>query len=246
MLIAVFADIHANKPAFEACLSDAEKKGAQRTVLLGDYVGYGGAPEWVLDKVIELNRAGAPAIVGNHDAAVLRDNANMNPSANHVIEWTRRQLSLDQQKFLANLPYTVTEGHIMFVHADASTPDEWRYVLDIEDAVRSMIASRAEVTISGHVHRPALYSMSATAKLTAFTPSTGVPVPLSPRRRWHVVVGSVGQPRDGDPTAAYTLYDDEKREITFCRVAYDIEAAADAIHRSGLPAKFADRLYIGR
>jgi len=246
VLIAMFADIHANKPAFEACLADAKSFDIGKTVLLGDYVGYGGNPEWAVDKVAELVDKGAVAICGNHDVAVTHKHEQMNPSAQSVIEWTRVQLSMNQQQFLAHLPVTVPDDDRLFVHADASAPAKFRYVLDVEDAVRSINATKADVTLSGHVHKPAIYSMSVTAKLTGFTPSTGVAVPLLPRRRWLITVGSVGQPRDGDPAAAYCIYDTTKREITFRRVAYDIEAAAAAIHKNGLPAKFAERLFVGR
>jgi diadenosine tetraphosphatase ApaH/serine/threonine PP2A family protein phosphatase len=246
VLIALFSDIHANKPAFEACLADAKNFDVGKIVLLGDYVGYGAFPEWTVDKVMELVERGAAAIAGNHDAAVTQKNEQMNPSAQSVIEWTRVQLSMSQQQFLANLPLSIPDGDRLFVHSDASAPARFRYILDVEDAARSINATRAEVSFTGHVHKPAIYSMSVTAKLTSFTPSTGVSVPLMPRRRWLITVGSVGQPRDGDPAAAYCIYDTSKREITFRRVPYDIETAAAAINRNGLPAKFAERLFIGR
>ena len=246
VLIAIFADIHANKQAFAACLADAKNHNVGKIVLLGDYVGYGASPEWVVDKVMELVDKGASAITGNHDTAITDKHEGMNASAASVIDWTRVQLSMSQQQFLANLPLSIPDGDRLFVHADASAPSKFRYILDPEDAARSINATTAEISLTGHVHKPAIYSMSATAKLTGFTPTTGVAVPLLPRRRWLITVGSVGQPRDGDPAAAYSIYNTDKREITFCRVAYDIEAAAAAIHKSGLPAKFADRLFVGR
>ncbi|MEQ1697161.1 MAG: metallophosphoesterase family protein [Hyphomicrobiaceae bacterium] len=246
MLIAIFADIHANKQAFEACLADVKNHNVDKIVLLGDYVGYGASPEWVVDKVMELVGKGASAITGNHDSAVTDMHEGMNPSARTVIDWTRVQLSLNQQHFLASLPLSIPDGDRLFVHADASAPAKFRYILDPEDAARSINATTAEVTLTGHVHKPAIYSMSVTAKLTGFTPVTGAPVPMLPRRRWLITVGSVGQPRDGDPAAAYSIYNTDKREITFCRVAYDIEASAAAILKSGLPAKFAERLFVGR
>lgn len=246
MLIAIFADIHANKQAFAACLADAKRHNIDRIVLLGDYVGYGASPEWCVDMVMALVGQGAAAIIGNHDSAVTDKHEGMNPSAATVIDWTRVQLSMNQQQFLASLPLSIPDGDRLFVHADASAPAKFRYILDPEDAARSINATSAEITLTGHVHRPAIYSMSVTAKLTGFTPATGVAVPMLPRRRWLISVGSVGQPRDGDPAASYAIYNTQNREITFCRVAYDIEASAAAIIKSGLPAKFAERLFVGR
>lgn len=246
MLIAIFSDIHANKHAFEACLADAAHLDIGKTVLLGDYVGYGAHPEWVVNKVREMVDKGAVAIVGNHDHAITHTQEQMNAGAQSVIEWTRVQLSTDQARFLAHLPFSIPFENMLFVHSEASAPTRFRYVLDVEDAARSMNATPAEVTFTGHVHVPAIYSMSATAKLTSFHPTSGIGVPLLPRRRWLITVGSVGQPRDGIPGASYAVYDTKTREITNRRVAYDIDAAANDIRASGLPAKFADRLFVGR
>ena len=119
--------------------------------------------------------------------------------------------------------------------------------LNADDAARSLNATPARVTFCGHVHRPVLYTMSASGEMTAFTPVTGVPMPLLPGRRWLAVLGSVGQPRDGNPAAAYAhaRYRRE-REMTFCRAPYDIEGAAARIRDKGLPHALADRLFIGR
>src|SRR5262249_41320754 len=103
----------------------------------------------------------------------------------------------------------------------------------------------ARITFCGHIHRPALYSMSVTAKMTSFVPTTGVPVQLLSGRHWLAVLGSVGQPRDGDPAASFVTFDTVSREITYCRVPYDVEAAARQIRDNGLPDWLADRLSVG-
>ena len=113
------------------------------------------------------------------------------------------------------------------------------------EAAHSLAFNPAQVTFCGHVHQPAIYSMSATAKMTAFTPTTGVAVPLLQGRRWLAVLGSVGQPRDGNPAAAYAMLDTDKRELTYCRAPYDVEQAAAAIRKKGLPTWLADRLFAG-
>ncbi|MBV9564546.1 MAG: metallophosphoesterase family protein [Bradyrhizobium sp.] len=246
MLLAVFADIHANRQAFAACLDAARAKGAQRLICLGDCVGYGADPEWTVDTVMELVEGGAMAVRGNHDNAIATSSESMNAEAQAAIEWTRGRLSVAQRRFLAGLPLELTDEDRLYVHAEASSPPRWRYVQSSSDAARSMIATSAQVTFCGHIHRPALYSMSITAKMTSFVPTSGAGVPLLKGRQWLAVVGSVGQPRDGDPAASFVTYDTASREITYCRVPYDVEAAAQAIRDNGLPSWLADRLSRGR
>ena len=246
MLTAIFSDIHANRQAFEACLAAAREKGAQKLVLLGDYVGYGADPEWVVDKVRELVTQGALALIGNHDRAVSHHDAHMNLEAQVALEWTRGELGIEQRHFLNQLPLEHRAGDALFVHADASAPQSWNYVLDAAGAAQSMHATRAHVTFCGHVHRPAVHTMSSVGKLTTFVPVTDVPVSLLRGRQWLVVAGSVGQPRDGITAASWLVYDDERSEVTFCRAPYDVAAAATAIRARGLPHWLADRLLMGR
>jgi len=246
VLTSIFADIHANRPAFSASLLQARSLGAERCVLLGDYVGYGADPEWAVTTVMDLVDHGALAVLGNHDSAVGGERQDMRAAAQVAIEWTRGELGAAQRQFLSALPLTITDHDYLYVHADASSPPSWRYVSNVAAAARCLMATSAEITFCGHVHRPAIYSMSATAKMTEFIPTTGVPVRLLRGRRWLVVAGSVGQPRDGDPGASYVMLDSERREVTFCRAPYDIEYAAERIRTCGLPAQFAARLFVGR
>lgn len=246
MRIALFADIHANRQAFAASLAQARGNGAEQTVLLGDYVGYGADPDWTATTVMELVAKGALAVLGNHDSAIGDPRVRMNVEATAAIEWTRGELGLPQRQFLAALPLTHEQDDRLFVHADASRPGNWNYVLDAMGAASSMIATSAQVTFCGHVHRPALYSMSSAGKMTAFTPITGVPIQLTPGRKWLAVLGSVGQPRDGTPAASYAMLDTTKAELTYCRAPYDIDAAAARIRAQGLPTWLADRLFLGK
>jgi diadenosine tetraphosphatase ApaH/serine/threonine PP2A family protein phosphatase len=246
VLVAIFADIHANRQAFGACLAQARNQGAERFVLLGDYVGYGADPEWTVTTVMELVAQGAVAVLGNHDSAIGNPREQLNVEAKMVIEWTRGVLGSPQRQFLANLPLTQTDGDRLYVHADASNPRSWIYVASATEAATSISATTAHVTLCGHIHQPAIYTMSATAKMTAFTPVTGTPIQLLQGRRWLAVLGSVGQPRDGNPAAAYVMLDTQRREITYCRAPYDIEEAAAAIRKQGLPTWLADRLFLGQ
>jgi diadenosine tetraphosphatase ApaH/serine/threonine PP2A family protein phosphatase len=246
VLLAVFADIHANRQAFGACLDFARVRGAERIIFLGDFVGYGADPEWTTNVAMGLVDGGAMAVRGNHDNAIGTPSETMNAEAQAAIEWTRGRLSALQRRFLADLPLTLQEDDRLYVHSEASNPSRWRYVRDTSDAVRSIAAASANVTFCGHIHKPALYSMSSAAKMTSFVPTSGVSVQLLPGRRWLAVLGSVGQPRDGNPAASFALYDTSSREITYCRVAYDVEAAAMRIRENGLPHWLADRLLVGR
>ncbi len=246
MLLALFSDIHANRQAFAACLEAARARGAQRLVFLGDFVGYGGDPEWVVETAIALIADGAVAVRGNHDQAISTPSETMNAEAQTAIEWTRDRLSAAQRRFLAELPFTFNEDDRLYVHSEASQPERWRYVQGTPDAARSMIATSAHATFCGHIHQPALYSMSVTAKMTSFVPVAGVPVNLLRGRQWLAVLGSVGQPRDRNPAAAFALYETATREITYCRVPYDVEAAAQRIRDCGLPPWLAERLFLGR
>lgn len=247
MRIAVLSDIHGNLEAFRACLDNARARGADRIVLLGDLVGYGADPVAVLDIAMEEVARGAIALLGNHDEAVILDGpTRMNEMASAAITWTRGRISPAHRSFIAGLPLTVEEEGRLYVHADASAPSRWRYVTDVEAARRSMEATDAHTTFCGHVHKPALYCLGDTGKLTGFGPVAGAPVPLGRGRSWLAVLGAVGQPRDGDPSACYTMIDTAPLQATWLRVPYDVAAAAAKIRAAGLPIGLAERLFAGR
>ena len=246
MLIALFADIHANRQALSACLAQARHLSVEHNVFLGDYVGYGADPEWTVATVMDLVAKGAMAVRGNHDNAVDDPREQLNVEAQVVMEWTRGELGLPERQFLKRLPLTLVDDDRLYVHADASNPQAWRYVADADTAGQSIMATPARMTFCGHCHRPALYTMSAAGKMTAFTPITNKAVQLLPQRRWLAVLGSVGQPRDGNPAASYALLDTDRRELTYCRAPYDVEEAAARIRSKGLPTWLADRLLVGK
>jgi diadenosine tetraphosphatase ApaH/serine/threonine PP2A family protein phosphatase len=246
VLLGVLTDIHANRQALAACLDMARLRGAERLIFLGDIVGYGADPEWTVETVMDLVERGAIVVRGNHDNAIGTFSESMNADAQAAIEWTRGRLSTEQRRFLAELPMMIAEDDRLYVHSEASNPLRWRYVQAAPDAARSMIATNALVTFCGHIHRPALYSMSVTAKMTSFVPVANVPVQLLRGRQWLAVVGSVGQPRDSDPSACFVTFDTESREITYHRAPYDFDAAARRIRDNGLPLWLAERLSVGR
>ena len=244
--LAIFADIHANRQAFSACLDFARTRGAERIICLGDIVGYGADPEWAVDTVMGLVDDGAIAVVGNHDYAISNPSESMNAVATAAIEWTRGRLSAPQRRFLADGAQTLREDDRLYVHSEASpSRRDGTMCATTPDAARSIAATDAHATFCGHIHKPALYSMSSAAKMTSFIPTSDVPVQLLGGRRWLAVLGSVGQPRDGDPAASFGMLDTTSRAITYCRVPYDVEAAADRIRANGLPHWLADRLLLG-
>lgn len=243
MQIALFSDIHGNREAFEACLGAAH--GAGRIVILGDIVGYGADPGWCLEKARALQAAGAIVLRGNHDQAAAEARCDMNTNARIAIEWTRTQLSEEQKQFLLSLPMAVEEEDRLYVHADGSAPAAWNYVSDVEDAAVHFGGTAARVSFCGHIHIPALYCEPPLGRITRFVPNSETSIPLLAQRRWLCVLGSVGQPRDGNPAAAFAVYDTEKRELQFRRAAYDIETAQQKIRDAGLPDNLASRLARG-
>lgn len=247
MKLALLADLHANREAVEAVLEHAQAQGAQRHVFLGDYVGYGADPAWVVERVREHVARGAVAVIGNHDRAVARGSApHMHADARTVIDWTRTRLDAAQLDFLAGLPVSVTEGPLLFVHANAWAPEDWAYIQGRMEAARSLQATSARVTFCGHTHDPCLYNLSMTGKTGDFTPSSGVPIALSAQRQWLVIPGSAGQPRDGNPAACYALFDTDEASVTYFRVPYDHEAAGAKIRAAQLPQSLAKRLDDGQ
>jgi diadenosine tetraphosphatase ApaH/serine/threonine PP2A family protein phosphatase len=247
MLIAILTDIHANREAMTACLAHAKERNAQRFAFLGDLVGFGADPAWVVDTVMDYVGRGAFAVQGNHDVAVTQaPSKHMNPQAREVVEWTRAQLNETQLQFLDRLPLTQEHNNLLFVHATAAEPKSWEYITGTLEAVKSMHATRARITFVGHVHEPALYNLSPTGKVSSFVPTGDSSIPLGTQRRWLVLPGSVGQPRDGNPAACYALFDDATNELVYFRVPYDYESAAAKIRAAGLPQSIGNRLEHGR
>lgn len=245
MRIALLADLHANREAAEACLRKLGKRGYDQLVLLGDLVGYGADPAWMVDMARDAQARGAVVVLGNHDqAAVQGAGGKMHEAARLAIEWTRAQLDDAQHDWLRVLPLQVRDGDRLYVHANAWAPAQWGYVGSRLAAARSLDATDARITFCGHEHAPALYHTQP-GHAAQFTPHPGFAMPLSAGRRWLAIPGACGQPRDGNPAAACALFDGTANTLTFLRVPYDHHAAAARILAAGLPASFAQRLATG-
>jgi diadenosine tetraphosphatase ApaH/serine/threonine PP2A family protein phosphatase len=246
MKLALFADIHSNLEALNACLVHARALGAERYAFLGDLVGYGADPVAVLDLIERHAAEGAVVVLGNHDAAAIGRYADpLNPSAQAAIAWTRDQLGAKHLAFLGALPLSVRQDNVLFVHASAATPDQWIYVTGPTEAEQSMDAAAADYVFCGHVHEPKLYYTGASGRPLAFQPVPGTPIPTGKHRQWLAIVGSAGQPRDRNTAACYLLADLERGRLTFFRVPYDYRSAAEKIRAAGLPERLAWRLARG-
>lgn len=246
MRLALITDVHGNREALEAVLEDAERRRCDRHIFLGDFVGYGADPGWVVDQVQRLVVSeAAVAVRGNHDAGVAQaPPATMVPLARHVVEWTRQSLDPHQLAFLQALPLSQVEGDLLFVHANTFAPARWEYVLGRSEAMRCFRAADQAYIFCGHVHEPRLYHMAG-GRCADFVPHPDVPVPVPPHRRWLALPGSTGQPRDGNPAASYAIFETEEPTLTFHRVPYDHETAAEKILAAGLPEVLARRLIDG-
>jgi diadenosine tetraphosphatase ApaH/serine/threonine PP2A family protein phosphatase len=250
MKLALLSDIHANQHALQACLAHAHQQGVTQFALLGDLVGYGADPAPVLDCVMQLAQQGAVVLQGNHDAMALAPPVSNELLGEATARWTHEQLSAEHRQFLASLPLTARWQSCFLVHASADAPGDWRYVDDERSAAASLAAASSDATVryvfGGHVHRQTLYFKGSGRGLMPFSPTPGVPIPTPPHRQWIATIGSVGQPRDGQTSAMYALFDLTQSHLTFHRVPYDHLAAAAAVRRAGLPEYFAKRLEEGR
>lgn len=255
MRLALLSDLHANRQALAACLAHARAQGVDRHAFLGDLVGYGADPVWVVEQVVALQKQGALVIQGNHDAMAVTPPQGEVSMGSSTADWTHRQLRADHRRFLADLPLTASLEHLLLVHASADKPETWRYVDGERAATVCLQAARSRGTAAGaganhvlvgHVHHQTLYYQGAGRDLMPFKPTVGVGVPVPRLRACVATVGSVGQPRDGDPRAMYAVYDLAVGRLTFHRVPYDHAAAAAAIRQAGLPEFFAQRLETGR
>ena len=250
MKLALLSDIHSNLHALDACLAHARAQGAQRFAFLGDLVGYGAHPGAVLDRIMLLTEEGALVLKGNHDQGAVHPPVTPQTVGDQSAAWTHAQLTSAQRAWLDQLPMTLQVGSALLVHASVHEPALWRYVTDTRSAAASLDAaqqfSAVRYVFGGHVHAQTLYYRGAESGLMPFTPQNGVAIPVPKHRHWLATVGSVGQPRDGNPQAMYTLFDPERSQLTFHRVAYDNAGAAAAIRATALPEYFAQRLETGQ
>lgn len=244
MRYALIADIHANLHALEAVLRDMDFCGAERTICLGDIVGYGAQPRECIELIRRLDH---PCVEGNHDhyttSALYNSRlGGSSAAANPVaagINYARAQLSYEDLAWLGKLPRHIDMEDWIVAHASLHDTENWRYLHSDSDAEPTLRILDGRVGFFGHTHRQSIFLLPEAAPPEEIAPGV---FRLSAETSFAITVGGVGQPRDPGPEAAWTLWDSAKRTVTFRRVPYDHAAAAASIIAAGLPAGSAQRL----
>ena len=240
----IISDIHANLEALEATLASAGPHDA--TLVLGDLVGYGADPNAVIDRIRQL--PATTIIRGNHDkvGAGIEDVEAFNHLAKHAIAWTATRLTPANRTWLAALPAgpISINGLVQICHG--SPFDEDVYIFDDLDARRALLVTERSLCLFGHTHVPAVYRFGSELRPVGPPRGEAFRLSLETTAKYLVNCGAVGQPRDGDPRAAFGLLDTDTRTLTVMRVAYDVAAAQAKIVAAGLPEVLAQRLAIGR
>jgi predicted phosphodiesterase len=240
MRYAVIADIHANLEAFEVVLADTKEQKCTHYCCVGDVVGYNANPKECLDIVRSM---GMPVVKGNHDeyCSSEEDLEGFNPHAAEAVNWTRKQLGKEDRQWLRDLKYVRLVASFSMVHATLDGPQRWGYVFDKLAAAASFTYQNTSVCFFGHTHVPVAFIRD-----TMVRGGTYSKFKVDPSKKYFVNVGSVGQPRDNNPKAAYVVYDVDEGVIELRRLEYDIAAAQKKILAAGLPPRLAERLAYGR
>jgi predicted phosphodiesterase len=240
MKFAIIADIHANLEAFQVVLADIKEQKCTHYACVGDVVGYGANPKECLKIVRDM---GMPCVKGNHDEYCSMDEQldGFNAHAAEAVNWTRQQLNEDERQWLKELKYFRLVTSFSMVHATLDGPQRWGYVFDKLAAAASFTYQNTQVCFFGHTHVPVAFIRD-----TMVRGGTYSKFKVDPSKKYFVNVGSVGQPRDNNPKAAYVVYDVDEGLIELRRLEYDIEAAQKKILDAGLPPRLAERLSYGR
>lgn len=242
MRIGIFSDVHANVEALTAVLEAFRSERCDKLVCLGDTVGYGASPNECCDLIREVS---AFTILGNHDAAVAgrMDYSYYYDAARNALDLHARQLSPENMTWLKSLPYEVREADAHYCHGSPINLEEFEYIFSIEQAARCLEVweQLGTVTFIGHSHLCKSFALSRDDVFEVVAPR----FTIRPDHRYIISVGSVGQPRDYDNRASYTIYDTEEKVFEFKRVAYDIDSAAQKIFSSDLERNFGNRLFLG-
>lgn len=237
---AVLSDVHSNLEALNAVIEDLKSRGIRDVYFLGDAVGYGPDP----DECVEILKAECTVMLaGNHDmaAAGLADLSRFNMNARAAIEWTRQVMQGENIELLSRLPVKadIREQHIMIVHSTPCEPEEWHYILRIQDAGINFKCFDARVCFIGHSHSPVIIEQFPSGEMITHKEA----IQLNPENRYIINAGSVGQPRDGNPKAGYVLVENTYLEIV--RVPYDVRLTQDKMTKEGLPLPLIERIAYG-
>lgn len=239
-IYAIISDIHSNWAALEAVLKDASSQGVTNFACLGDVVGYNANPVECLEKIREL---GCITVSGNHDHYCSFDDdlTGFHPIAADAVGWTRKQLSAEQQVLLADLRLVERVQNFTIVHSTLDMPEMWGYVFESLEAEASFNYQMTTVCFFGHTHVPLAFVKGKDISGGSYSR-----LKIDLEKKYFINVGSIGQPRDGDPRSSYAIYNLESQEIELRRIEYDIAATQAKIREAGLPERLAARLAIGR
>ena len=242
MRYAVISDIHGNLEAFTAVLDALAGERIDSYLFVGDVVGYGADSKECIKLLRSLNPS--VAIAGNHEWGVLEktDVSNLNDLARDAVIWTRKVLDKDEIEYIRSFDLVYEDQRMTLVHGTLNMPEEFYYIFDTEDAYVTISRMKNMVCFVGHSHVSGIFA-SNHSKVEYIESAD---IRMDGERKYLINVGSVGQPRDGDPRASYAVYDDENAEVRIKRVEYDVKKAQEKILRAGLPPKLAHRLSEGR
>jgi diadenosine tetraphosphatase ApaH/serine/threonine PP2A family protein phosphatase len=232
MRIAIISDIHSNFEALASAISQIDALYVDEIFCLGDIIGYGPYPNECMNLVRERCTA---VVKGNHDSGLTGETplAHFNQYGRSAITWTQKQISGDNLKYLKELPLVSVQDDVTLVHASPLKPEMWTYVIAWPDAQECFKAFETSLCFIGHTHVPVI--VGEDSSINSFRKGS----------RYLINVGSIGQPRDGNPYASFGLLDTEKWIYENIRVAYDVEKTADAISRAKLPEFLGKRLFLG-
>ena len=242
MKIAIISDIHSNLHALQSVFAFIEQSNFDKIICLGDIVGYGPYPNECIDLV--RNKCHV-VLAGNHDHATvgLTDISYFNSFAKSAIQFTARVITKDNADYLRGLEFEYREPGMFFVHASPNEPPEWHYITNTFAAESAFDAFSEQVCFIGHTHYPVVY-MNTDDQNVAIASIFGKI--LSERKRYLINIGSVGQPRDNDPRAAFGVFDVEKRICELIRTPYDVNATQREMRNCALPEFLVQRLALGR
>jgi predicted phosphodiesterase len=242
----ILSDMHGNWDAFEAVLRKARRKRFEAVLVLGDLVGYGAAPNQVVEAVRGLSNR-VFTVRGNHDKVVagIDSGENFNQAALTAARWTTSRLTATNRRFVRDLPEGPIQVEQGIAICHGSPIDEDMYVFSDMDAYEIFSGFDMPVTFFGHTHIPSLFALEGRHLGLMALRGNGGRIVLHPEGRYLLNPGSIGQPRDRDPRASFMTYDSQRRIVRWYRVPYPIERAQERIRRAGLPSSLADRLAVG-
>jgi predicted phosphodiesterase len=242
----ILSDMHGNAEALDAVLQRVRRKRFDACLVLGDLVGYGAGPNRVVERIRELKWP-VHRVRGNHDKVVagLEDGANFNHAALAAAQWTAEHLTPANLRYVRELPTGPADlgGGLSICHG--SPLDEDQYVFSVFEAWDIFAGHPADLVFFGHTHVPSLFVLRGRDTRVALLQGTSGTIKIEPGARYLINPGSIGQPRDRDPRAAYMTYDATSKVVRWFRVAYPVERAQQRILKAGLPRILSDRLALG-